>query len=137
MVVYINSNIPQKICILKVVSTHKNEELFSSFVQVTRQTHAHYTQSTPLVNIEVIDLLLVLSRCIPNTKEKREGHPQSAVPIRVLHWGYNSAFLPFFRDFEILGGYSGFNEILLKQLKTRIRKHKINELCVQNEHVYK
>ena len=22
--------------------------------------------------------------------------------------GYNSAFLPFFRDFEILGGYSGF-----------------------------
>ena len=22
--------------------------------------------------------------------------------------GYNSVFLPFFRDFEILGGYSGF-----------------------------
>ena len=59
--------------------------------------------------------------------------------------GYNSAFLPFFRDFEILGGilgfadfpsfndfeslgvYSGFNENVLKQLKTRIRMHKINE----------
>ena len=25
--------------------------------------------------------------------------------------GYNSAFLPFFRDFEILGGYSGFADI--------------------------
>ena len=59
--------------------------------------------------------------------------------------GYNSAFLPFFRDFEILGGhsgfahfssfnnfenlgvYSGFNENVLKQLKTRIRMHKINK----------
>ena len=65
--------------------------------------------------------------------------------IRVQHWGYNSAFLPFFRDFEILGGYSGFAEFssfndfenfqvltknLLKQLKTRItiRKHK-KKLC--------
>ena len=46
MVVYINSNIPQKICISKVVSTHKNEELLSIFVQVTRQTHAHYTHYT-------------------------------------------------------------------------------------------
>ena len=25
--------------------------------------------------------------------------------------------------------YSGFNENLLKQLKTRIKKHKINKLC--------
>ena len=60
--------------------------------------------------------------------------------------GYNSAFLPFFRDFEILGGgysgfvgfssfndfenlgvYSGFNENVLKQLKIRIRMHKINK----------
>ena len=60
--------------------------------------------------------------------------------------GYNSTFLPFFRDFEILGGifrfcrlfkfyndfgnfgvYSGFNENVLKQLKTRIRMHKINK----------
>ena len=51
--------------------------------------------------------------------------------------GYNSAFLPFFRDFEILGGggYSGFADFssfndfenLLKQLKTRIRMHKINK----------
>ena len=69
----------------------------------------------------------------------------AAVPIRVQHWGYNSAFLPFFRDFEILGGYSGFadfssfndfenlgvysgfNENVLKRLKTRIRMHKINK----------
>ena len=68
--------------------------------------------------------------------------------------GYNSAFLQFFRDFEILGGfsgfadfssfndfenlgvYSGFNENQLKQLKTRIKKHKIHKLCVHNEHVY-
>ena len=60
--------------------------------------------------------------------------------------GYNSAFLPFFWDFEILGGgysgfadfssfndfknlgvYSGFNENVLKQLKTNIRMHKINK----------
>ena len=34
----------------------------------------------------------------------------SAVPIRVkLGGGYNSAFLPIFRDFEILGVYSDFN----------------------------
>ena len=67
--------------------------------------------------------------------------------------GYNSAFLPFFRDFEILGRYSGFanfssfndfvnfgvysglNENLLKQFKTRIRKLKINKLCVHNEQI--
>ena len=67
------------------------------------------------------------------------------MPIRVQHWGYNSAFLPFFWDFKILGGYSGFadfssfndfenlgvyssfNENVLKQLKTRIRMHKINK----------
>ena len=72
--------------------------------------------------------------------------------------GYNSAFLLFFRYFEIWGGggvgdiqvfanfsslndfenlwvYSGFNENLLKQLKTRIKKHKINKLCVHNEYV--
>ena len=59
--------------------------------------------------------------------------------------GYNSAFLLFFRDFEILGGifrfcrfssfndfenlgvYSGFNKNVLKQLKIRIRMHKINK----------
>ena len=63
--------------------------------------------------------------------------------------GYNSAFLPFFRDLEILGGYSGFadfssfndfenlgvysgsNENVLKQLKTRIRMHKINK-CIKS-----
>ena len=63
------------------------------------------------------------------------------MPIRVHHWGrYDSAFLPFFRNFEILGGYSGFadftsfnnfenlgvysgfNKNLLKQLKKRIKK---------------
>ena len=32
-----------------------------------------------------------------------------AVPIRVQLWGYNSAFLPIFWDFESLGVYSGFN----------------------------
>ena len=42
-----------------------------------------------------------------------------------------------FKDFENMGVYLGFNENLLKQLKTRFRKHKINKLCVQNEHVYK
>ena len=31
--------------------------------------------------------------------------------------------------------YSGFNENLLKQLKTRIRKNKINKLFVNDEHV--
>ena len=70
--------------------------------------------------------------------------PSGAEPCSTLG-GYNSAFLPFFRDFEILGGYSGFadfssfndfenlgvysgfNENVLKQLKTRIRMHKINK----------
>ena len=60
--------------------------------------------------------------------------------------GYNSAFLPFFFGilkfwgdiqvlpifqvltiFENLGVYSGFNENVLKQLKTRIKMHKINK----------
>ena len=68
--------------------------------------------------------------------------------------GYNLAFLPFFRilkfwgeysgffdfssykDFENLGLYPDFNENILKQLKTRIRRHKIDKLCVHNEHVY-
>ena len=71
-------------------------------------------------------------------------HP--AVPIRVQHWGgiipyfYRffgilkfwggySGFADFssFNDFENLGVYSGFNENVLKQLKTRIRMHKINK----------
>ena len=58
------------------------------------------------------------------------------VPIRVQHWGYNYRF-SCLNDFENLGVYSGFNENLLKQLKTRIRKHKLTKLCVHNEHVYK
>ena len=40
-----------------------------------------------------------------------------------------------FNDFENLGVLSGFNENLLKQLKTRIRKHKLNILCVQGESI--
>ena len=42
--------------------------------------------------------------------------------------GY-SGFADFssFNDFENLGVYSGFNENVLKQLKTRIRMHKINK----------
>ena len=70
----------------------------------------------------------------------------SAVPIRVQHWGgiiphfYRffgilkfwggySGFVDFssFNDFENLGVYSGFNENVLKQLKIRIRMHKINK----------
>ena len=69
--------------------------------------------------------------------------------------GYNSAFLPFFsilkfwgdiqvfadfsnlNDFENLWVYSlfRFNKNLLKQLKTRIKKHKINKLCVHNKYI--
>ena len=71
---------------------------------------------------------------------------------RDLHkGGYNSAFLPFFgmsngrggifrfagfsnfNDFGNLGVYSSFNENLHKQLKTRIRKDKIKNFCVQND----
>ena len=42
--------------------------------------------------------------------------------------GY-SGFVDFssFNDFENLGVYSGFNENVLKQLKIRIRMHKINK----------
>ena len=29
--------------------------------------------------------------------------------IRVQHWGYNYAFLPFFWDFEIWGGGGGYS----------------------------
>ena len=80
-------------------------------------------------------------------------HPlatQPAMPIRVQHrggggggiiphfyryfwilkfWGGYSGFADFssFNDFENLGVYSGFNENVLKQLKTRIRIHKINK----------
>ena len=44
-------------------------------------------------------------------------------------WGGYSGFADFssFNDFENLGVYSGFNENVLKQLKTRIRMHKINK----------
>ena len=44
-------------------------------------------------------------------------------------WGEYSGFADFssFNDFENLGVYSGFNENVLKQLKTRIRMHKINK----------
>ena len=44
-------------------------------------------------------------------------------------WGGYSGFAAFssFNDFENLGVYSGFNENVLKQLKTRIRMHKINK----------
>ena len=63
------------------------------------------------------------------------------MPIRVQHWGYNSAFLPFLgiggggggiirfgrfislNDLKNLGVYSGFNENILKKFKTRIKKH--------------
>ena len=34
--------------------------------------------------------------------------------------------------YQLHGVYSGFNENILKQLKTRIRKHKINKLFVHN-----
>ena len=45
-------------------------------------------------------------------------------------WGGYSGFADFssFNDFENLGVYSGFNENVLKQLKTRIRMHKINKI---------
>ena len=44
-------------------------------------------------------------------------------------WGGYSGFVDFssFNDFENLGVYSGFNENVLKQLKIRIRMHKINK----------
>ena len=44
-------------------------------------------------------------------------------------WGGYLGFADFssFNDFENLGVYSGFNENVLKQLKTRIRMHKINK----------
>ena len=80
-----------------------------------------------------------------------------AVPIRVQHWGGGGGIIPHFYRFWVLGGgggdiqvfadfsslndfenlwvYSGFNENLRKQLKTRIKKYKINEYCVHNEHV--
>ena len=52
--------------------------------------------------------------------------------------GYSGfAYFSSFNDFLNMEVYSGFNENLLKQLKTRIRKHKINKLYVHNEHVYK
>ena len=41
----------------------------------------------------------------------------------------------FLNDFENLSVYSGFNKNMLKQLKTCIKKHKINKLCVHNEPV--
>ena len=44
-------------------------------------------------------------------------------------FGRYSGFADFssFNDFENLGVYSGFNENVLKQLKIRIRMHKINK----------
>ena len=53
------------------------------------------------------------------------------------HFYRSSGFLNFadfssFNGFKNIGVYSGFNENLLKQLITRIRKHKINKLCVHN-----
>ena len=62
------------------------------------------------------------------------SHMQRCRSVRNIG-GYNSAFLPFFRDiqvfanfsslndFENLWVYSGFNENLLKQLKSRNKKH--------------
>ena len=44
-----------------------------------------------------------------------------AVLIHDQHWGYNSAFLLFFRDFEILGGYSGFADFSSLEVLTILK----------------
>ena len=63
---------------------------------------------------------------------QKEGAPHPPPPKRGQFGSYEGKD-PGFADF------SSFNDFekLLKQLKTRIRKHKINKLCVHNEHVYK
>ena len=57
--------------------------------------------------------------------------------IMKFRGGYLSFFAVFssLNDFENLWVYSDFNENLHKQLKTRIKKHKINKLSIHNEHV--
>ena len=73
------------------------------------------------------------------TVTRRGADPCSTMGGIILHfyrffgilkfWGGYSGFADFssFNDFENLRVYSGFNENVRKQLKTRIRMHKINK----------